>query len=161
VEPVRERDGIDHTGVVGNPRRVLGVLDADSQRLLAEHMLAGLHERHGVRNVGGVRRTNVNDLGLALRDLLDAAVCLFDPPVLGDFARALSARGHHSKNLSSGEDCRPPVHVADHSRAQNRYLFRRHVAQTMRAVAMRAELVEAREKYRCRKLRAHGVSLAA
>ena len=138
VEPVGEWDGIDQTGVLGNFRRVLGVLEADPEGLLAEHVLAGLHQRHGVRNVGGVRRTDVNDLGLAFGDFVDAAVCLLDPPGLGYFARALRAGGHNSKYLSAGEHRSPPVHLADHSRTQNCYLFRRHVAQTMRAQPVEA-----------------------
>ena len=91
VEPVRERDGVDHTRVLGDFRCVLGVLEADSKGLLAEHVLAGLHQSDGVRNVGGVRRADVNDLGLTLGHLLDAAVCLLDPPGLGDFPRAFRA----------------------------------------------------------------------
>ena len=44
VEPVGERHGVDHARSLGRGRRLLGVVEADAQRLLAQHMLAGRHQ---------------------------------------------------------------------------------------------------------------------
>jgi hypothetical protein len=115
VKPVGEGDGIDHTGILGNPCRQLCIVQADAERLFAEHMFAGLHQSDRVRNVRGVRRTDVHDLRFALRDFVDTAVRLLDPPGLGDFPRALRAGRHHPEYLGSCQHRSPPVYFADHA----------------------------------------------
>ena len=115
MEPVGERNGIDHTRILGSLGGKLSIPQADPERLFAEHMLAGLHQSHRIRNVGGVRRAHVHDLRFALCDFLDAAVGLLDSPGLRNFPGALRAGGHHSENLGPRQHRSPPVHLADHA----------------------------------------------
>jgi DNA-binding response OmpR family regulator len=66
----------------------------------------------------------VHDVRLALGDFVDASVRLLDSPGLGNFPRALRGGSHHSKDLCSGQQRGPPMHLTNHSRTQNRYPLR-------------------------------------
>jgi DNA-binding response OmpR family regulator len=66
----------------------------------------------------------VHDVRLAFGDFVDASVRLLDSPGLGNFPRALRGGSHHSKDLCSGQQRGPPMHLTNHSRTQNRYPLR-------------------------------------
>ena len=87
VEAVGERHGVDHARSARRPPAACsGVGQADADRLLAEHVLAGLHQRDRVGHVGGVRGADVHHVDVGGRDLVDVGVRLLDPPLGRDLA---------------------------------------------------------------------------
>jgi hypothetical protein len=119
VVAVHEGHGGHDAGGVRGVDELLGLVDVDRERLLADDVDSGSNGSEGVVEVRGVGRADLDDVGSRGDDVVERAEPGRHAPLAGETLGLRRAGAEHPDHLCAGVAGRPAMDRADHARADD------------------------------------------